>query len=122
MHKSGLLNQLKPTAVSLALILATGFFKMLLNHLFQIESPILLFFTAIALASWYGGAVQGIFATVFSYSFILYMLASPGMPAPGSTAWVVRLALYFFDGLVISLVCAELRRSRNQLQVSEDRF
>lgn len=113
---------LKPLLVTVTVVLAIGYLKLILNDIFRIESPILLFFGAIAVSAWYGGALQGLLAIALSMLFIMHYFVLPNQPVASNGAWTLRLILYFFDGFIISMVCSELRRSRSKLSVSESRL
>lgn len=112
------MTQLKPYLVSIATVVFVGLLKMGVNEAFGMESPILLFFAAITISAWYGGAVQGLFATAVSVAFMLvFFISFENMREPASI-WYLRLGMYTLEGGVISLICSKLRTARNQAHAS----
>ncbi len=95
--------------------------KMGINYFFNIDSPLLLFFTAVTISAWFGGFIQGMLATVLSVvSIKLYF--EPGTLPATSFAWNVRYIFFSIDGLFISSICGLLRNSRDSLHQSESRL
>lgn len=114
---------LRPYLITFCIVTAVGYSKILLNQIFHIDSPILLFLSAIALASWLGGMIQGLLAYFLSVFYIYIFLASDFSGSlVGDSDWLTRMALYFVDALVVTTICAELRRSRVSLSLSESRM
>ncbi len=113
---------LKPWIITFVVVLATGYFKLLLNQSFHIESPFLLFFAAIAVSAWSGGFRQGVTAITISTLFIWHFFIAVPENHTGIDIWTVRTILYFFDGLAIAFVCSALRQSLDKLKGSESRL
>jgi PAS domain S-box-containing protein len=113
---------LKPWFFTLVVVMATGYFKLFLNRVYGIESPIVLFGTAVAVCAWFGGLTQGLAATGLSILFILQFFAVSPLTDGNVWTWSTRLAFFFIDGAAISLVCAALRQSRDKLRLSERRL
>lgn len=98
----------------------TGF-KMGINYFFNIDSPLLLFFTAVTISAWFGGFKQGMFATILSVVSIKVYFEPVTIPAT-SFAWNVRYIFFIIDGLFISSICGLLIKSRDRLHQSESRL
>lgn len=117
------LKALKPYLVTISVVLTVGFAKVLLNQLFELDSPILLFVSAIGICAWYGGVLQGLFGYVVSIIFMYSFLVMKGHNSMlGDQIWLVRMALFFVDAFIVIMVCGELRRSRSRLIMSERRM
>lgn len=118
-----------PSSVTIAIVALTIAIKMALFHTMLFESPILLLFSAIAFAAWYGGFTQGMLALVLALVFVLYyalVLSTANLPVD---VWLMRIALLVIDGFVISLVCAKLRsasqtakNAAHEAAVNDNRF
>ncbi len=116
-------QDLKPFLVTTLVILGTGYLKLFLNDIFNIDSPILLFLSAIGLCAWYGGTAQGIFAVGISTTFIYnYFVMRGDISLVSDGVWNLRMILYLVDAFIIATVCGELYKSRNKLTMSEVRL
>ena len=107
------MRRLYPFLITILTVCSVAVLKIALNHLFQAESPYLLFFSAVLLSSLWGGAWQGAFATVLSLLFAANIFSPPA----GTGSWfdhvnVVRTFFFTFDCLVIASISGALRRSR----------
>lgn len=117
------MKKMIPYLKTLAIVLAVGYLKIYLQHLFVIDSPLLLFFTAIVFCAWMGGTRQGIFATLVSLAFIAYYFVPPlGHFTNLDRTWSYRLIFYSIDCLVISWICGSFRASTRNLRESESRM
>lgn len=117
-----MLRRLAPFSVTLWIVALVALLKYFLFAVMHIDSPVLLFFSAIALAAWYGGLVQGLFAIVLSLCFILLYLYDLSRLSFTLDDWSIRLVLLTVDGLVISLVCAKMHReAAKALQASREK-
>jgi len=105
----------RPLFLTFIFVLAIGYFKIFLNSFFHLDSPILLFYTAIAASAWCGGTLYGILATALSVVFILnyFMTTSWGMEI-SAQVWAVRLMFFALDSMVVIFICAQLRSSREK--------
>lgn len=112
---------LQPWAITFAVVFVTGSLKLMVNSYFSIDSPILLFFAAIAVSAWAGGFVQGLAAIILSTVFVWIHFVANAQSAD-IYIWSARIAMYWIDGLAISFVCSALRSSRNKLKKSEYRL
>jgi PAS domain S-box-containing protein len=116
------LRILKPWLITATIVLATGTFKLAVNRYFSIDSPILLFFTAITLSSWLGGLRQGVAATAFSAFFVWWNFIDSPTNATAPHVWITRMSFFAVEGFAISLICSALRNSRDELRLSETRL
>lgn len=112
------LASLKPFALTVVVVIAITFLKVALNEYFNIDSPLLLFFTAVSIAAWYGGFTQGLFATVLSLAIIKFHFENASMPVP-IASWNMRYMFFAVDCLFVSAICGLLKRSRDQLHKSD---
>lgn len=103
-----------PTLITILAVAAILVLKVVLLELLQFDSPILLFFSAIAFSAWYGGQRQGFLATGLSVGFIiLYLMNYREIEVH---LWAVRLLMLSLDGIVISLVCGKMHRASARAQ------
>ncbi len=117
------MKQVIPYLKTLAIVLSVGYFKIYLQGVFLVDSPLLLFFTAVGLCSWLGGFRQGVLATLTSLLFVLYYFVPPEQSFSGfDRVWTYRLVLYSVDCLVISWICSHFRISTRSLRESEMRM
>ena len=110
-------KKLNPYVVTVLLVLSFGYFKLFLGHMLQLDSPLLLFYTAVTLSAWFGGARQGFLATLISICFIyVYSVKPVGLdlkvPDP---IWYFRLGQYLFDCTIVILICDRLTRSHREI-------
>lgn len=110
-------RKFKPYLVTFCSILGTGYLKIALSHMLHIESPILLFFAAITISAWYGGARQGLLAIFSSLAFIVYYFILPSETIEPHV-WFLRLVLYFIDAGVIVFLCSRLRTSKARVDAA----
>lgn len=93
-------------------IVAAVTIRVPLEPILQGRNDFILLEPAIALAAWYGGFVSGTTATATAVAagVMLYMEPSTatGLPAPGD---VVSIALFSFNGLLLTTLSAGLRRA-----------
>lgn len=115
------LKRAQPWIVTIVAVLAIGYFKLYFNHILKIDSPILLFFGAIAISAWYGGFRQGLFANLISIAFILHYFV-PFRPETPVYVWTVRLAFYTMDCFIISWICSKMRASERAARSNETRL
>ncbi len=112
-----IIQKLKPFALTLLFVGSIGCLKVVLNRYFLLESPFLLFFSAVGLSAWYGGFVQGLLATFLSVFFAQYFFNVPDMvEILSSKLWMIRVLFFMFDCLVISCLCLALRKSKQKIQ------
>lgn len=105
-------------------VFAAFFLKLLLDPFIELETPFLLFFGAILVSAWRGGFGAGVFATFLSVLVANYFFIVPaGLIFNRPPGQNLRLALFFFEGTLASVLCAlrlrsdrALRRSHEQLE------
>ncbi|HVK60318.1 MAG TPA: PAS domain S-box protein [Bdellovibrionales bacterium] len=109
-------EKLRPYLVTLLAVSGVMAFKLTFNELANIDSPILMLVTGIAISAWYGGAVQGFLATALSLVFIIWRLGlDPYTDNLPSHIWPARMLMFSVDCVLVTLLCAGLRTSRNRL-------
>ena len=113
----------------LAVAIALGI-KLLLDPLFEVESPFLLFFAAIMTSALYGGRGAGIFATVLAALISNYLFLSPTYSVfSHSLGQNLQLLLFVLEGLLITGTISALTSARERitfgqqaLSESEERY
>jgi signal transduction histidine kinase/ActR/RegA family two-component response regulator len=84
-------------------------------------APIVTFTVAIVIAAWYGGLKPGLLATVLSTLAADY-LYNPVRHAfwTASLSGNVALGVLFFTGVLLSLLCESLHRTRRRLEAEQE--
>lgn len=103
----------RPYLVTVSTVLLIGLLKVGLNHLLKVDSPLLLFFTAIALSAWYGGAFHGFLATLLTIT-AAYNYFIPLATPQEAHIWAFRILFFLLDASMITIVCARLRNSHRK--------
>ncbi|WP_414566016.1 MULTISPECIES: PAS domain S-box protein [unclassified Anabaena] len=125
----GIRPRLAPYAVALLAVGSASLLTFLLySQLFPTIFP--LFFAAVAISAWYGGIESGLLATFISTLAINYFFMEPVLSySVATTDDIIRLSVFLLVTILISLLNAELRRSKQhletsmqKLQASETRF
>ncbi len=99
----------------LAVAIALGI-KLLLDPLFEVESPFLLFFAAIMTSALYGGRGAGVLATVLAALISNYLFLSPTYSLFNhSLGQNLRLLLFVLEGLLISGTISALTSARQRI-------
>lgn len=95
--------------------------KLLLDPLFDVESPFLLFFAAVMVSSLYGGRGAGVLATVSAALISDYLFLSPTHsffnPDLGQN---VRLFLFVVEGLLISGTISALTSAKERIKSGQE--
>lgn len=79
--------------------------------------PYLTFFPAVVFCAWLGGACTGAAATVFSSLIFAWFFINPvGSFAVASVADRVSLAVFFIEGMLISIVCGLVHHAMQAAQ------
>jgi PAS domain S-box-containing protein len=99
-----------PYLVTTACVLAVSLFKFVLLHYANVDSPVLLYFSAIAFAAWYGGLRQGVLATLLSMAAVVGYIAKLTHVTISQDVWAIRLGMLAVDGIVVSLMSAKIHR------------
>jgi PAS domain S-box-containing protein len=106
-HRYGLAPSLVVVALVVTLLFETYFRR----------APAALFFCAIAVSSWFGGTVPGLFATLASGAVIYSSLLHPQELASEE---VPRLVIFLFSGGMIALMGGAQRRAEESLRQARD--
>jgi K+-sensing histidine kinase KdpD len=77
------------------------------------------FFAAVAVASWYGGLLPGLLATVMSALAVDYFLVPPLYSIQFDADHAVRLAVFLVVSLLISWTSHMMQRAREQAAKGE---
>ncbi|QSJ18022.1 PAS domain S-box protein [Nostoc sp. UHCC 0702] len=101
-------------------IVATALVLMLLLDpwLGMSKTPFLLFFSAVVLSAWYGGWESGILASFLSAVFSDYFFLVPAHSLNLDFANVVRVGLFVWQGLLLSLLFEKLRAAKPSTEVN----
>ena len=108
----------KQTALTIVIVIATTLVNFGLNRLFKIDSPMLAFCLGITLSAYLGGFTQGLFATGISMAAVLTVFSGSSFLA-SQQMWTMRCVIFISNGFLTSLVCGQLRASREKLKISE---
>lgn len=117
------MRRINPYAIAVLSILAATVLTQLLHPLLTTGS-FALFYAAIAVTAWSGGAKPGLAATLLSIASIGYFFLPPIYSfAIAHPENLPHLALYTFVAFLISYLISELRNTRHQIeQLSDRRF
>jgi PAS domain S-box-containing protein len=110
-----LLSRSMPFLITSLVVLAVAAVKLMLDPLMA-DTPFLLFISGIVISAWYGGALQGVFATLLSLVMALGLFIAPaGGEILNDPVWFGRAAVFIVDGALVTLICAAWRRNRLKL-------
>lgn len=84
-------------------------------------TPFLLFFGAIILATWHGGLVIGVFATLLSALLANYFFLPPPGAFDLSSLGLVQCAVFILEGFFISLLTARARAAQDGFREQVER-
>ncbi|MFB2877448.1 PAS domain S-box protein [Floridanema aerugineum] len=91
--------------------------NLLLEPLFDTESPFLLFFTAVIISALYGGIRAGVLATILSALICNCLFFSPlgyfFVPSAGQS---VKLILFIWEGIFISYIMGQLNLAKDRVK------
>ncbi|MFN6488158.1 MULTISPECIES: PAS domain S-box protein [unclassified Nostoc] len=114
----GIRSLLVPYAVALLAVGSALLLTLLLQPLLK-PTIFLLFFAAVAVSAWYGGMKAGLLATALSTLAVSYFFVEPAFSlAVTDLDTIVRLGLFIFVTILISLLNSELRTAKQNLQMS----
>lgn len=84
----------------------------------QDATPFLFFWSAVALAAWYGGLRPGLAALALSgiAARAIYLRPESGMLYPGLVLWI-RLGLFVIEASVICAICEAMHRARRAAEL-----
>ncbi len=108
------LSVLKPYLLTIFSVTVAFILKLLIHEVAGLESPTLLFFLAITIASLYGGFFQGVFAIVISASLMLTTISLWKFANDPINTWYLRMCLFFIEGLIVATICSRLQKVKKQ--------
>lgn len=104
-----------PYAVAVCATLLAMAVRSLLGPLLSGQLALLLFASAVVVSAWYGGLGPGLVATVLGgVCGAMLFLPPSGAPQVDSTTRWTALALFLFNGGLLSWLCASLRAARRR--------
>lgn len=111
------MKKFRPYLFTLTIVAITSGLKFLLKQELGLNSPLLLYATAITICAWYGGSRQGVFATLLSLICVVTGLKPPETGI--SAQWLALLGLFAVDLLTITWLCKQLRLKEKVLRLKE---
>ncbi len=112
------LSVLKPYLLTIFSVTVAFVVKLIIHEVAGLESPTLLFFLAITIASLYGGFFQGVFAIVISASLMLTTISLWKFANDPISTWYLRMCLFFIEGLIVATICSRLQKVKKQAERS----
>lgn len=111
---------LLPYLFALGSVSLTGLVRgSMLSALMGDRSPFGLFLLAILFSAWLGGLGPGLFATALSVAGgIIFFIT----PLAMTTQHTVLMVIFSLNGILISVVCESLRRSRQRAEEARDKL
>lgn len=111
---------LLPYLLALGAVSLTGLVRgSMLSGLMGDRSPFGLFTLAILCSAWMGGLGPGLFATGLSvFGGIVFFIT----PHPITSQHTVLMVIFSLNGILISIVCESLRRSRQHAEEGRDKL
>jgi len=103
--------------LALAVVLAALFLKISVWAIWDDESPFLLFFAAIFLATWQGGLPCGIFATALSVGLGSYYFIVPARSFSSSFNDILSLSIFGIESILVAWMTDSLLRARRELSI-----
>ena len=103
-------------ALAVVLCLLAWLAKLLLDEQIGELTPFLLFFGAIMLATWNGGLLIGVFATLFSAILADYFFLPPFNAFDLSSLGLVQCGVFVLEGFFISLLTARARTAQDEFR------
>lgn len=105
--------------VAIITVVLTSVVMLLLNPIFSMtETPLMLFFGAVAVSAWYGGVTAGLLAACLSVFFCKYFFISPFYSLNLDFPNFVKLGLFFLQGTLISVLCEQLHCAKTKAEKS----
>lgn len=94
--------------------------KLLFEPLFELDSPFVLFFTAVIISALYGGIRGGVLATILSALISDYLFLSPfGLFFGQSIGQNVRLILFILEGVFITNTIHQLAIAKQRVKLGQ---
>lgn len=107
-------------AIAIVAVAIVTIVKLLLNPIFGVTTPFLLYFAAVMISSLYGGWRGGILATILSALFGYYLFLNPThLLQAGSFGQMLRLVIFLGEGLLITAIVSALKSTTQQLRLNQ---
>lgn len=107
-------NRWKGLIVAVIAVIIATVIKSKLNPLYGVESPFLLFFSAIVISAWLGGFWAGLLATVIAALLADYFFLSPFFSLDLMFHQALRLLTFMIEGTIVSLLSHRFWLSRQR--------
>ncbi|MCU0498073.1 MAG: PAS domain S-box protein [Anaerolineae bacterium] len=107
-------NRWKGLLTAVIVVLIATAIKSLLNPLYGVESPFLLFFSAVVISAWLGGFSAGVLATVLAALLADYFFLIPYFSFNLMPHQALRLLTFITEGLIISFLSHRFWVSRQR--------
>ncbi|MEO6288537.1 MAG: ATP-binding protein [Ginsengibacter sp.] len=107
---------------SILLLFFVTTFKLFYFEIIGVETPFLLFFAIVILATGFGGIGPGIFTTIASALLCNYYFLPPVNKLHFSNGEISQFIIYIFECLLIISLSGALTRANKNLRRSEERF
>ncbi len=107
--------------VAVALCLVAGSVKMALDRKIGELTPFLLFFVTVMLATWNGGLIVGVFATLASVLLANYFFLPPLRAFDVSSAGLIQCIVFTLEGFFIALLMARARAAQDDFRAQVER-
>lgn len=104
-----------PYLITVGIVAAFTVLKLFANHALKIESPLLLFYSAVITAAWLGGFVQGVFAAILALLAAQHFFVFP-VSSPLENHF--RMGLFLVDCIFIVAFAWTLHRSRRRAHLA----
>ncbi len=100
---------------------AAWLIKLVLDEQIGELTPFLLFFGAIMLATWNGGLLVGVLATLFSVLLADFFFLPPVGAFDLSSLGLIQCAVFIFEGFFIALLTARARQAQDEFRAQIER-
>ncbi|XWK88219.1 MAG: PAS domain S-box protein [Phormidium sp.] len=108
-------------AIAIVAVAIATILKLLLNPIFGVTTPFLLYFAAVIVSSLYGGWRGGILATILSALVGYYLFLNPThLLQAGSFGQMLRLVIFVGEGLLIAAIVSALKSTTQRLRLSQE--
>ena len=102
----------------LAVALATAV-RAAISPLIEFRGPFVLMYLAVAVASWYGGAGPGLFATLLSSILAISLFLDPAYTVASlPPSYIVFTVLFFIGGTLISVLAESMHRANERAELT----
>jgi len=107
-------------AIAILAVAIATIIKLLLNPIFGLTSPFLLYFATVIVSSLYGGWRAGVLATILSALVSDYLFLSPVyVLSVRNFGQILRLAIFISEGLLIAGIISALQSATQRLRLSQ---